>query len=110
MKECSELKLAGDRVRTGERGDRMLAKCPIRATGPSRLRWHDDWCTSESCRLAATPNLAQSGHNKTFTAGNCALAPLHARDWSLISFPNSSRSNGFQSFGTQGFLSVPGYE
>ena len=42
MNECSELKLAGDRVRTGERGDRMPAKCPIRVTGPSRLRWHDD--------------------------------------------------------------------
>jgi hypothetical protein len=58
----------------------MPAKCPIRVTGPLRLRWHDDRCTSESCRLAATPKLAQSGHNQTFTAGNYALARLHARD------------------------------
>ncbi|SRR6266478_1072328 len=107
MNECSELKLV-DRVRTGAGGDRMPAKCPIRVTG-RRDYVGMTTGTSESCRLAATPKLAQSGHNQTFTAGNYALARLHARDWSLISFENSSRPNGFQSFGTQGFLSVPGY-
>jgi hypothetical protein len=65
MNRVQRAQFTGDRVRTGERGDRMLAKCPIRVTGPSRRRWHDDRCTSDSRRLAARPKSAESGQQET---------------------------------------------